>query len=254
MGLFSKKTCSVCGGEIGLLGNRKLEDGNLCKNCAAKLSPWFSERRQSTVAQIKEQLEYRAKNMEELRSFTPTMTLGEDTKFIVDEDKGKFVVTSARDIYADNPDLLNFSMVTGARLDIDEEADEEMREKPDGGEESYNPPRFRYSYGFNVVISLNHPYFNEIRFMLNSSDVETTETAVPTIRKPDPKSCRDYVEYESMGNEIVEILRTGRSGIRNKAEAENAPKAPTVCPYCGATTVPDKNGCCEYCGKPLPKA
>lgn len=32
--LFEKKICSVCGGEIGLLGNRKLEDGNLCKNCA----------------------------------------------------------------------------------------------------------------------------------------------------------------------------------------------------------------------------
>ena len=37
--LFDKKECSVCGGEIGLLGNRKLEDGNLCKECAAKLSP-----------------------------------------------------------------------------------------------------------------------------------------------------------------------------------------------------------------------
>ena len=34
--LFEKKICSVCGGEIGLLGNRKLEDGNLCKNCAKK--------------------------------------------------------------------------------------------------------------------------------------------------------------------------------------------------------------------------
>ena len=43
--LFEKKECSVCGGEIGLLGNRKLEDGNLCKDCAAKLSPWFSDRR-----------------------------------------------------------------------------------------------------------------------------------------------------------------------------------------------------------------
>ena len=56
MGLFDafkKKECSVCGGEIGLLGNRKLEDGNLCKNCAAKLSPFFSDRRGSTVEEIK---------------------------------------------------------------------------------------------------------------------------------------------------------------------------------------------------------
>ena len=27
-GLFDKKICAICGGEIGLLGNRKLEDGN----------------------------------------------------------------------------------------------------------------------------------------------------------------------------------------------------------------------------------
>ena len=53
MGLFDKKFCDVCGDKIGLLGNRKLEDGNLCKNCAAKLSPWFSERRSSTVEDIK---------------------------------------------------------------------------------------------------------------------------------------------------------------------------------------------------------
>ncbi|MFR7403335.1 MAG: DUF4428 domain-containing protein [Coriobacteriaceae bacterium] len=56
--LFEKKECAICGGEIGLLGNRKLEDGNMCKACAAKLSPWFDERRHSTVAQIEEQLEY----------------------------------------------------------------------------------------------------------------------------------------------------------------------------------------------------
>ena len=52
--MFEKKTCSICGGEIGLLGNRKLEDGNLCKECAGKLSPFFSDRRASTVEQIAE--------------------------------------------------------------------------------------------------------------------------------------------------------------------------------------------------------
>ena len=32
MGLFDKKYCDICGEKIGLLGNRKLENGNLCKN------------------------------------------------------------------------------------------------------------------------------------------------------------------------------------------------------------------------------
>lgn len=49
MGLFDKKVCDICGEKIGLLGNRKLDDGNLCKDCAKKLSPWFEERRHSTV-------------------------------------------------------------------------------------------------------------------------------------------------------------------------------------------------------------
>ena len=50
MGLFDKKICDICGEKIGLLGNRKLDDGNLCKDCAKKLSPWFEDRRHSTVA------------------------------------------------------------------------------------------------------------------------------------------------------------------------------------------------------------
>ena len=44
MGLFDKKFCDFCGNKIGLLGNRKLEDANMCKECASKLSPWFKSR------------------------------------------------------------------------------------------------------------------------------------------------------------------------------------------------------------------
>ena len=74
---YKKEECAICGGEIGLLGNRKLEDGNCCKNCAAKLSPWFSDRRQSTVEEIKEQLAYREANQEKVAAFRVTRTLGE---------------------------------------------------------------------------------------------------------------------------------------------------------------------------------
>ena len=49
MGLFDKKICDNCGAKIGLLGKRKLEDGMICKDCAAKLSPWFSERKQRSL-------------------------------------------------------------------------------------------------------------------------------------------------------------------------------------------------------------
>lgn len=108
--LFEKKECAICGGEIGLLGNRKLEDGNCCKNCAAKLSPWFNDRRQSTVEEIKEQLAYREANKEKVAAFHITRTLGEDTKVLLDEDAGLFMVTASRNLADANPDVLALLM------------------------------------------------------------------------------------------------------------------------------------------------
>ena len=64
--LFEKKICDICGGEIGLLGNRKLEDGNCCKTCAGKLSPFFSDRRSSTVEEIKQQPHFTGHPMQTL--------------------------------------------------------------------------------------------------------------------------------------------------------------------------------------------
>ena len=83
--MFEKKICGICGGEIGLLGNRKLEDGNMCKNCAAKLSPFFSDRRSSTLEQIREQLAYREENRDAVAAFHTTRTLGRGTKVLLDE-------------------------------------------------------------------------------------------------------------------------------------------------------------------------
>ena len=162
--LFDKKECSICGGEIGLLGNRKLEDGNLCKTCAAKLSPWFSNRRQSTVEEIQEQLAYREANQAKVSAFHATRTLGERTKVLLDEDAGLFMVTSARDLEDANPDVLAFSDVTGCRLDIDESKTEIEYRDAEGERQSFNPPRYAYSYDFYIVINVNNPYFNEIRF------------------------------------------------------------------------------------------
>ena len=80
MGLFDafkKKDCEICGKEVGLLGYKKLEDGEICKDCVKLLSPWFDDRRHSTVAQIKEQLAYREENKKNLATFRPAKTFGE---------------------------------------------------------------------------------------------------------------------------------------------------------------------------------
>lgn len=247
--LFEKKQCAICGGDIGLLGNRKLEDGNMCKDCASKLSPWFSERRKSTVAQIEEQLAYREANKEAVAAFNTTMVLGADMKIYIDEDAKKFMVTRAKKLAEANPDVIDFTQVTGCDLDIDEDKDEEMREDKDGNSVSYNPPRYRYSYDFYMNIRVNHPYFDKIRFRLNSSSVELN--AQSAMRVVNPRMNPEYVEYENMGKEIKEILTNARREAREERKAASTPKMAVTCPYCSATTVPDASGCCEFCGGAL---
>ena len=69
-----------------------------------------------------------------------------------------------------------------------------------------------------------------------------------SVRKPNPRLCPDYVEFEEMGREIKEILTSARKEAREQAAAAAAPKMAVTCPWCGATTTPDASGCCEYCG------
>lgn len=171
MGLFDKKYCDICGEKIGLLGNRKLEDGNLCKDCAKQLSPWFSDRRRSTVEDIKRQLAYREENRGRASQFRTTRSYGEDCKVLLDEEHRWFTVTRARDLADANPDILDCTALTGCRVDIDESRTEQKREGPDGKEVTYNPPRYEYSYDFEVIISVNNPYFDEMKFRLNNSSV-----------------------------------------------------------------------------------
>jgi len=259
MGLFDKKFCDVCGGKIGLLGNRKLEDGNLCKDCAAKLSPWFNERRHSTLAEIKEQLDYREQNKQAVSAFRTTRSLGKNYKVLLDEDARKFMVTNASKLADANPDVLDFSQVTGCDLDIEEDRDELMRKGPDGKDISYNPPRYEYSYDFYITIRVNHPYFDEMRFRLNPTSVNTGDRSMAGIGgnvrvAPGSMGIRagmganDYQEYVQMGTEIKEALTQARQEIRTEVAAAAAPKTAVKCPLCGATTFPDANGRCEYCG------
>ena len=148
MGLFDKKYCDVCGEKIGLIGNRKLEDGNLCKDCARKLSPLFSDRRRSTVDEIKKQLAYREENEKKLSDFHPTLVFGEGKKVYADPASRQFIVARHSDWRRENPDLILFSQVIACRTDIEEHKEEIYRRTEDGKRESYHPRRYEYSYEF----------------------------------------------------------------------------------------------------------
>lgn len=255
MGLFDKKYCDICGEKIGLLGNRKLDDGNLCKNCAAKLSPWFSDRRHSTVAEIKEQLAYREENKGAVAAFNITRALGNRTRVLLDENAQKFIVTSARNIQDANPDVMDYSQVTGCRIDVDESRSEIMREDSEGKEVSYNPPRYYYDYDIYVVISVNTPYFDEIRFRLNDSTIESeVRLGVQGGGRGIGISRGVPVEYDEcmrLAEEIKTALTRVHADVRKAVREAQAPKTAVTCPHCGATTIPDAAGMCEYCGGAL---
>ncbi|MBR5291466.1 MAG: 50S ribosomal protein L32 [Clostridia bacterium] len=260
MGLFDKKYCDVCGEKIGLLGNRKLEDGNLCKHCANKLSYWFDDRRRSTVAQIKEQLAYREENLEKVKQFNITRVMGRDTRVVIDEDKGWFMVARTGNYLEENPDVLEFSQVTGCDFDVDEDRGEHKRQNAEGEYVSYIPPRYYWDYDFTMKIHVKHPYFDEMSFELNDSGVRIEPdyaAAAAAFGRPamgfqfDPTAHPDYRQYVDMGNEIKAVLSQARQNLRDSINAAKAPKQRVNCPACGATTMPDAHGCCEYCGSAL---
>ena len=241
--LFERKVCDICGAEIKLLGNRKLEDGNLCKECEAKLSPWFEERRSSTVAQIREQLEYRLENIEKVKAFRVTRTLGEGMKILLDEDAGQFMVTEQRDFKKENPDVISYGDVTGCVVDIEERKTEITKEDKDGKEISYVPKRYEYEYDFYLIIHVRNPYFDEIRFRVNDSTIDAG--CFSGVVKPERNT--EYRKYQKMCAEMKNAILNVQKQAREEELAAGAPKAFVTCPYCGAKTVPDASGCCEYC-------
>ena len=244
MGLFDKKYCDFCGEKIGLLGNRKLEDGNMCKACASKLSPWFSERRHSTKAEIQGQLEYREANKAAVAAFHPTRRLGKYTKLLMDEEAKKFAVTSATDLEKANPDILDYAQAGDCRLDIDESRHELRQKDAEGRLVSYDPPQYEYSYDFHVEIDVEHPYIDTIRFSLSNGYIKTGDLR---------ELSNDYIAMLNLGNEIkaaVDEMRFGPAPAMEPVPApvpDPAPQEAVVCPWCGLTTIPDANGCCEFC-------
>ena len=178
--VFKKKDCEICGKEVGLLGYKKLQDGEICKDCVKLLSPWFEDRRESTVAQIKEQLAYREQNAKEHENFTISRKIGDEEYIMYIEEVGgvptRFFVTCRSDYKAENPDIISFKDVISCVTDI-QVRDEEIKHKNAEGEMvSYRPPRYEHHHDFFIKMEIrNNPYFDDIKFRINGSCI-TLET------------------------------------------------------------------------------
>ena len=207
MGLFDKKNCDICGEKIGLLGNRKLDDGNLCKNCARKLSPWFEERRHSTVEDIKRQLAYREQNKQLVQSFVVTRQFATNTyNVFIDDTKGNFTVAHNLDT-TENPDIVPLSSIVMCKMEVQQDRREETYTK-DGKTVSYQPPVYRYEYTMRIKVRTE--WFDDMDFRLCNSRL-------------DEKDRMEIMEIEQVANQIVAaltgnpVMNSGMSGMSGMA-------------------------------------
>ena len=247
MGLFDKKQCSICGKDIGLLGNRKLEDGNLCKDCAAKLSPWFSDRRHSTVAEIRKQLEYREANKADVARLSPTDCVEGSTKVYVDGNAKKFIVTRTTNWRSQNPDVIPLSQVKDVTYKINEYKSEVKKELEDGTEVSYDPKQYKYEYTFSVKLLIDNPYFDEIAFEVVDTKKAKAKDEV-------------YKEYFDRVQKIRELLVPGKyeketfvvegeeEGDTWKCECGHEGNTGNFCSACGKPKPVVKKWFCPQCG------
>ena len=227
--LFDKKVCDLCGGEIGLLGNRKLEDGNCCKECAAKLSPWFDERRHSTVEQIQRQITAREENRRKLQNWNHDLVFGEYQKLYV-KFAGRipdtFVISSASNYREANADIIDFSNLSSCDADIQESRRELKQKNAQGEEISFNPPRYEYSYEFYVkLMVMGCEYIDDMRFRLNRNTLKLQTIQRGANRNMMFSQTFDpmlYPEYRELKNELDNVCRLfscGQQGIPYEGNA-----------------------------------
>lgn len=201
MGLFNKKYCDICGGDMGIIIDNKASDGNYCHACAKKLSPYFTGGRKATLRQIQEQIMYREQNRQQLNIFSPSKTLGFKTKVYLDPGHNCFVVSKSSNYRNDNADIINLSQVTGAKSETKEHKKELYTKDAQGNRKSYSPPRYEYSYEIFVTISINSPYFNEIKFEVTDDPIKN-------------KASNEFMRYQNEADLIVAAV-TGRQAPVN---------------------------------------
>lgn len=186
MGLFSKKTCCICGEKVGLLGGLKLKDGDLCKECKKKLSPFFDDGKESTIEDIKNQIAAREENYKQLDNLEINKIYGEFGVILIDETNKKFValkdtsdslfgnqrtVNAIEDVKDKNPDIIDFKDVEDVEIKI-VQTNREERQTINGEQVSYDPKHYTYMINFDIVIKVNHPYIKVIRFSLKEGTIQ----------------------------------------------------------------------------------
>lgn len=199
------------------------------------LSPHFTNRKKSSISDIKDQLAYREENKNNVAKFNVTRIIGRSTKVIFDEGSEKFMVTSAEDWRSENPDIIDFSQVTECDTKIRENKTELKFRDNDGKEVSFSPKQYDIDYDFFVTIQLNSPWFDFMYFSINDRSVDTQYSL-------------EYKEMEQGLKDIKKVLTQPRRKVSVATVSSSEIYSEQKCPYCGAINMNNTSGHCEFCG------
>ena len=276
MGLLSRKECSICGDSIGLLTGRKLADGNLCRECRVKLSPFYELTNRDTTADIAAQLEYRKRNLAELDSFRPAVTVGGAGKVFIDPAMEKFTLASEDELQHGNPDLFELRSLRGCGFFA--------KERIIRGDEDESD---RFEYDFFLKLTVDHPFLRSFSYCYNGKSVSSRRNRIreEDIRKiylgqkdvkkgvaafltgVDRRATEQYLEQYAIGQDMLDALNDAAAVCRAGGErpqpaapaARQQPAAPVYrplaapevnfCSNCGARA--EGGAFCPHCGARL---
>ena len=112
MGLFSAKTCELCGAKAGMLTKLKLAEGYLCSRCKKKVSVFSSGWNRLRVDDVRAHLQAREANRERFAQFHADYTAGSDGLLQVDLTHRWFLFGFGRDWEEGNPQVFDLAALT----------------------------------------------------------------------------------------------------------------------------------------------
>ena len=242
MALFEAKYCSLCETKLGLFGTTRLANGQLCKNCAGKLSPLLTHVKKRTLAEIQGHLIYREENLKKMENFHPDVVFGRTKKIYVDTKQRLFCVSRA-DYRSANADLISFDQIKDLDVTINEDKDEIYDVDKEGKSISFDPPKYQFEYEFNVQIEVNSPWFESISVDISDGD-HPEEAWNESFTKYEEQLRKLWVAF---GNE--ELKEPLWEAKKKEEVAEQKDDSKWLCVKCGAENT---GKFCTECGSPKP--
>lgn len=254
MSMFGKKICLGCGRQIGLLDSAvKMCGGSLCNICYGKFSPYLNRSKLFDQNQIRAYLRYRENNLSELSAFKATRSFGEFDAIFVDEQKQKFYIKNLNSgVSLNGSDVIDFSSITDCRTKVNEKKEVTQSYNTIDKIVSMVKPSYTFTFDYYFIISLNHPWIDNIKIKLNKNPIQVRVTAKigedpinPRLQNP------DCISLERTSEEIKNILLTKPSTKEEKKLAiKTQSEVVAKCPYCGAPIkgIKDTTAQCSYCG------